>query len=258
MTENCKITTEEEENGLFEEFVDLTVRRDRLKKTCELLWIDYIKEFGDLIEENFKAQIEAIKAKKTIAYCQRLKNFGIPVLKVELENYLATTLDDYYAQLDYIRKVKDEPTSTVSEYEFYYVKKIYKRIAKLVHPDIHPDAFRIEGVKELWEKAKTAYECNDLKGLKEAEAVIADLIGKHSGERIAVDIPEIEQKIAELEDEIREIISTDPYKFKYLLGDEELMEEKRQSLRESIEDTRKYVRELQEIIEQFEITEVIN
>ena len=113
-------------------------------------------------------------------------------------------------------------------------------------------------MKELWEKAKTAYECNDLKGLKEAEAVIADLIGKHSGERIAIDIPEIEQKIAELEDEIREIISTDPYKFKYLLGDEELMEEKRQSLRESIEDTRKYVRELQEIIEQFEITEVIN
>lgn len=245
-------------NELFDEFVDLTVKRDRLKKERELIWIAYVRKFGDLIEEEFRLTIEAIKARKTIAYCQRAKYFGVPVVRAEMEYDLERELADYYEELNCLREAKDRKGVPVSDYEYFSIKKTYKKIAKLIHPDIYPEAFRIEGVKEQWEKAKNAYDCNDLNALKEAEAVVADLLEKHTGKTIAVEIPDIAQKITDLGNEINEIVTNDPYRYKYLLADEGLTEEKRQSLRESIEESRKYLGELQEMIGEFEITEVIN
>ena len=68
---------------------------------------------------------------------------------------------------------------------------------------------------------------------------------------LEIEIPDIEEKIRKLEDEIHQIISTDPYRFKELLDDKELVAAKKEDLQREIDEYTAYEKELQEILKTF-------
>lgn len=53
--------------------------------------------------------------------------------------------------------LRAKKSTTADDYAFEQSKKVYRRLAKMMHPDIHPEAMEIPELSELWERIKEAY-----------------------------------------------------------------------------------------------------
>ena len=58
------------ENGKYKKYEELLLKRDQLNKEAGAIHTLYIKEFGELLLEDFELKVECIKKKKQISYCQ--------------------------------------------------------------------------------------------------------------------------------------------------------------------------------------------
>ena len=241
-----------------EEYKTLIVRRDRLKKEQELIYLNYIRTFGELLEKRFSLKIECIKIKKMISYYQTAINKGEYIDKETIMRWIDCGLEEYYDELKQLIRIKDCKGDAVSEVEFYKIKKLYYKIAMKVHPDVNPELFKNQEVVELWGKVQSAYCRNDYKELKEAEVLLSGILKKYKDSELSVEIEDIENKIAEVQREILEIINTDPYRYKYLLNDDDAVEEYKMELKEEVCGYEEYLFELEEALKEIEGKESLN
>ncbi len=234
-------------------FKSLILKRDKLKKDEMNAYIEYVKTFGELLEKRFSLQIECIKNKKIISICQAKKNRGEEVIFLSpIEEEVNQELSEYYEELQTIGEISRGKKQSISEYEYMLIKKKYKRIAMSIHPDLHSDFANDLELMELWERVKTAYKCNDLQALEEAEILVAEYLKKH-GEEITLDIENIKEKIYKIEDEIEAIVSNDPYRYKFILDDNLAIERKKEELQSDIEEYEAYLEELLEKLSEFNL-----
>ena len=56
-------------DGQYQKYEELLLKRDQLNKDAGSIHTAYMKEFGELLLENFELKIDCIKKKKMIAYC---------------------------------------------------------------------------------------------------------------------------------------------------------------------------------------------
>ena len=127
------------ENASYSRYEELLTKRDELRKKAFQYYRAYIREFGDLMLEVFQIKIECIKKKKTIEFYQRALNQGSVIDRDALDDYLVKELAEYQKQLNDM--IKDNEASkdfdTISEIELLKIKSIYRKLAKLIHPDIN-------------------------------------------------------------------------------------------------------------------------
>lgn len=231
----------------------LLLRRDSLKKDA-LHWQDeYIRVFGELIMEVYKQQVECIKLKKSIAFCQAERNHGNTPDKEKLDDYISGIMSGYYEQL---RSMVDEnkackEAKSVPEYDVLRIKKIYRDIAKKLHPDISPLTAQYPELMELWYRMVSAYNCNSLNETEEVAALINSFLERNGEEHFEMTIPNVTERITALEAEIQDIVTTAPYNYRELLCDQKLVEEKKQSLNEELETYSDYADKLQTILDEF-------
>ncbi|MDD6926783.1 MAG: hypothetical protein PUJ49_02840 [bacterium] len=248
---------EEIEKSLMQTYADLIVVRDEERKKAEIFYESFVRKFGELIEEEFRASLEVIKLKAAISFCQKRVNSDMKIVRSELNDYVALISDAYDFELDEIRRIKEEKTQTISNYEVRLIRKSYKRIAMMVHPDLFPEAFANEKIAELWEKAKEAYASNRFEDIKEAEIAIRRLLDKQ------LDLEDLspadaDEKIEKIAEEIHTIKTTKPYTYGELLSDDEAVEKEREKLKGKIAEHKKYAEMLEAEIEKFEISEDAN
>ena len=77
-----------------------------------------------------------------------------------------------------------------------------------------------------------------------AAAALAD----RGGTEWKVEVPDLEEKIAALEEEIAMITDTNPYQYKFLLDDPEAVSEKADAMQEEIRQYREYDAKLDEML----------
>lgn len=234
----------------FDRYEELLLRRENLKKEAFRWEREYVRVFGDRILKLFEMKLECIRKKKTISFCQVAANHGEHVNQEDLQKYLAEEMAAYQAQLEAMIEDNEAAKDVyeVSENDVLEIKKIYRRLAKQLHPDINSKASEIAELRELWERISIAYKCNQLKDMKELE-VIALAALKASGEgKIEVEIPNIAEKIAEVEAEIESIRNTDPYMYKFILTDDDAVQEKNEILDEEYASYKEYSGQLDEIL----------
>ena len=238
------------ENQRYDEYESLLLERDQLLKEAGQMWTVYTQIFGQLIAEDYEMKLECIKRKKMIAYYQNAINHGGQVDQDAMKEYLDKEMSSYYENLkrliDDNNRCKDAGTST--EYEVQRSKTIYRRIAKLVHPDINPATDKNEYLSELWARVVLAYGKNSIKELTELEVLIRKALKEQGQENVKIDIPDIEDKIDALKKEINEIKSTDPYQYKYLLDDDEAVAEKKKALEDDLKNYTAYRDQLDQVI----------
>lgn len=239
-------------------YKNLLLRKDFLKKESEIAWLEYVRKFGNLIEELLKIKIECISLKKKIAYCQARQNRNEKIFLSEMESEIEAELTDYYEELEKMQFVKNSKSTPISNYELLQIKKLYRKIAMMIHPDLHPELFDKFEIAELWNKAKNAYIANNYEELKETEFLIVQAIKKYSHTEEIFEIKNIDEKIEKLRKEIEKIISSDPYQYKFLLENADLIEEEINSIKNETEQYRQYIDELNEIFSNFTITEILN
>ena len=157
---------------------------------------------------------------------------------------------EYYANLQRMLKENEEANNagTSTPYEVERAKTLYRRLAKLIHPDINPETDHSEDLLELWNRILIAYHHNDVKQLSELEVLVRKVLKELGADEVRVDIPDIEEKIDEVRVEIDQITHSEPYSLKYLVEDEEASEKKKAELQEELETYQKYHRELNNII----------
>lgn len=247
-------------NTELERYKELLLKKESLIKESRIYENNYIREFGDLINESFKVKLKCIEKKKIISYCQKLINKGIKPNKVDIDKMIEDTMKDYYKTLkELLSATKNaKKGSVISEYQVKQIKDIYYRIAKLIHPDMNPSLQDDEKIKELWERVQIAYRCNNLKDIEELEVLVNNYLKDINYSYKDTHIPNINEKIIKLNEEINKIITSDPYEYKYLLTDVEAIKEKKNILEEEIKDYITYSKKLDKVINSLKIERILS
>lgn len=94
---------------------------------------------------------------------------------------------------------------------------------KQIHPNINPMVADSEELQSLWQRTVIAYNWNDLRLLEELEVLVGKALESVTDGKIEIEIPDIEEKISELEQEIQRIMETDPYQYSFCLATKRLL-----------------------------------
>ena len=235
-------------NGDYTRYEELMLQKEELEKEADYCQIAYIREFGELITKAFELKVDCIALKKEIALYIAAKNSGKTVTAQEVAEYLKKHMTAYRQELDRMLKEKEEAKKTepISSYAAAQVKTIYRRLAKMLHPDISPLTGNYPQLGELFNRVIIAYKCNDLKELQKLEVLIKKQLDDNGIENFAMVIPDITERIIELENDIDFIVNSEPYAYKKLLFDADAVEKKKQELNAEIKEYTDYKNELSE------------
>ena len=178
-------------NSSYSEYESLLLRRDKLKKEAFAYDKEYIRVFGDKILKAFEKKIACIRKKKEISFCQTVFNHGGVLDQVELEEFLEKELKEYNEQLEQLVEENSnaKKASLVSEIDLLEIKKLYRKLTKQIHPDINPKTAETPELLELWNRIVLAYDCNNLKDMKELEVLVAEAIESLGIGKIEIEIP---------------------------------------------------------------------
>ena len=235
-------------SGDYERYEELTLKKDQYEKEADIYESAYTREFGELINEGFKLRIDCIALKKEINVYVRAKNRGETVDPAEVAKYIEQQMAGYRDELDdMIRRHKQsQQGKVISEYEYKQIKALYRKLAKILHPDISPLIQDYPQFGELFNQVIRAYKLNDLKGLQALEVIINKEMEDNGIEGFNVVIDDIEDRIEELERDIADIINSAPYNYKYILDNDDAIKEKKEELQSEIDEYTKYKAELEE------------
>lgn len=241
----------------FEAYQILVMQKENLKKEAIRWEKEYYRVYGDLIKKAFTLKIECISLKKQISYCQSKFNNGEKIQKSELISYIDDYLSEYNSELNRLIDIIEDANaikSKISLVDYNELKSVYRRIVKKIHPDLNPKLFEREEVKDLWDKVEAAYIANDLDELKGLEILVSLITDSDVSE---LDIKDIQDRIADIKDEIHTIITTKPYIYKDMVNDQEAIIKKKEELNSEIEEYQKYKAELETILKTFDIEDDI-
>ncbi|MBR5349168.1 MAG: hypothetical protein IK125_08035 [Lachnospiraceae bacterium] len=230
-----------EDKDLYDDYTELLVQKDQLEKEAVSYQIAYTQEFGELICANFELKIQCIKVKKSISYCRRRLNRGLAVDPAKMDEEIEREMKAYYLQRDELQKdyAEAKKAGMTDGITYMRAKKIYRRLAKLLHPDINEKTQQNAELSDLWLRIVKAYHMNDAQKLEE--------LGADSFER---DYSDLEERIEKVEREIDAIISTEPYTYKEILEDEEKIKELRNTLQAEHDDFEQYLATLKHALEE--------
>ncbi len=238
-------------NTKYDEYEELLLERDQVSREADQILRAYIRQFGSLITDGYREWLECVKRKETVVYYRNALNHGRAIDPQAMQKYLEREMAEYYSELrEMLNDLENcRKARTNTAYEVQRSKTLYRRLARLIHPDIFPETDRNDCLRELWARIVDAYERSDVKALSELEVLVRKVLADFSSGEIQIDIPDIEAKIDELKAEIEEIMHTEPYIFKYFLEDEKASEEKERELVDELEHWQKYKEELDGDIE---------
>lgn len=234
-------------NGDYGRYEELLLQRDQLEKEAFGYQQAYTREFGDLTVEAFQLKIDCISLKKSISFCIAAKNRGEEADVSQLTDYLAAQMAVYRKQLEDMIAERDaaQKGKPISVYEVGEIKKIYRRIAKLLHPDISTLTVDYPKLGELFGRVMIAYQCNDLQELRDLEVLINKVLADNGVGSVNIVIPDIANRILDLENEIGQILGTEPYLYKELLSDAFRTQEKKDELSKEIIEYKAYKAQLE-------------
>ena len=136
--------------------------------------------------------------------------------------------------------------TSVSALEVKEIKAIYRKIARQLHPDMSPVTQEHPELGELWEQASIAYKCNDLKTLHEIDFLVQQALSQLGVSDAAIVVPDIAEKIAELEEEIHRIITTEPYSYKLVLDDPDEITDRKKAYETELTQYKEYETQLRQ------------
>ena len=237
---------------------EVLMKRENLRKEGHQSYVRYLQIFGELMTESFRKKIECIRKKKMIAFCQRCLNQGIDINSIELNDFIRTEMHTYEEQLkEMIREAKNAAEArTLSAFEIRKIKEIYYRLAHKIHPDMRPELADNKHLMDYWNRIVIVYQNNQLGELEELEALVNSCLSDIDGKSEDIQIENIDKKIEQLEKEIERIISTTPYTYRFLLEDENKVEQKKEELQNEIREYDQYSAELEGILKKFPIKEM--
>ena len=233
-------------DGRIQEYEELLLRRDQILKECDSIVIAYTREYGELVQRSFELKIDCIKSKKSIAYCQRQINRGLNIDSEAMNAMIGREMAAYY---DELREIVDQNNrakgaESIGEYRMQRAKKLYRRLAKKLHPDINTQTSENEILRDLWTRIVFAYRMSDIEALEDLEAMVRKVMEDLGEDGFEYDTTNLNERIERLEAQIADILATEPYTYREILRDDEKRAAKKKELDREITEYEKYLTEL--------------
>lgn len=234
-------------DSIQERYEKLVWKKMEYQKKALSYQITYQKNFGDFLLENYKLQILVIELKKKIAFCQRKVNQGKKIILEELKAYISEEMALYQEELEqFIKEINSSKLAKkINSSEAQAIKKLYRNIAKSLHPDLHPEFEGNDYLKTLWLETLSAYERNDLESLEEVAVIMNQFFANHEIHPIPLDLAHLEEKCMAIEKEIITIMNTNPYLYKKIVEDDQEMEKHRQEFKREKKGLEEYREQLE-------------
>ena len=239
-----------ERDELFARYEDLLLKKEQYIKDAESYRIAYIKAFGELTADVFKAKIECIRLKKNIAFCQKALNMGKKINAKAMEEAAELEMKVYNAELRQIlQENKEAEEAKYSDrFDVTLGKKIYHRLAKKLHPDINKMTEKDPRLAELWNEIMMAYHMNNVERLEELEVLVNKAMKDLGEEAVVIDYTDLEDRIEALELRINLILRDKPYTYGEFLDDEEKVKAKKEEMRKELKEYEDYALQLEEVL----------
>lgn len=239
--------------GDYDRYEALLLQREQLEKQADAFQREYTREFGGLMVEVFQVKVDCIALKKSIAFYVAARNRGETADPAGLAAYLAVHMAAYRQQLEELIAQRDAAQLSgrlLAPHEMGEIKRLYRRLAKLLHPDLSPLTREVPELAELFRQVQIAYHCNDLEELQELEVLINSTLKRCGIDRAQLVIPDLPRRILALEEKIQQILTTEPYLYKDLLADVFQMQEKREALQTELQTCLAYRAQLEQQLQE--------
>ena len=229
------------QEDLYKRYVRLLLEKEKIVKTNFQVQQRFIELFGDLRLEMLKVEIEIAKIKKEMEYLVRKKNRNESYDLEEMDDFVSQALEGMKAQYERMKEEQAQLKNKkmLSQEEVKEVKRLYRRLGKLVHPDLNPHQTKEQ--KELWHQLQKAYRNNDLAWLRELNVLIVLKTKGHE----EVEIEDLEDKIEAVREEIALLKEEDLYQMRELVFDEEWIDAYKEQYERERSDFEVYLRSLQ-------------
>lgn len=216
----------------------LLLERDELQFViCKNIEMEYMMELGGLEYKAYEAQCTALRLKRKIELIQAKRNRQEKILLYVIEEMLDDEFAEYQRHLnEQISKMNDalerRKAKKLSDEESKEIKKLYRKVVRVLHPDINPDAS--EAQIRLFDNAVSAYKNGDLNALRIIHGMVGNDTVPEQHENVMTQLAEEKKRLQDvmksIQEETDEIKSDYPYTMKELLEDEEKRKQQKQEL----------------------------
>lgn len=216
----------------------LLLERDELQFViCKNIETEYMLKLGGIEYKAYEAQCAALRLKRKIELIQAKKNRQEKINISAIEKTLDDEFAEYQKQLDaQINKMNEALRQSqlehLSDEDNKELKKLYRKIVKVLHPDLNPEIS--DAQLQLFNNAVAAYKNGDLRTLR----IIAEMVGenalpeqqKDAMTQLLEDKKRLQELLKNIRDSIEKIKSEYPYIMKNIIEDAEKTAQKKQEL----------------------------
>jgi hypothetical protein len=221
----------------------LILERDHLRASvCANLEMQYLLLFGQIECDIYKLSVEYRRLRRKKQLLQAAINRQEPIHEDQIERVLEEEMAVYREALKEKQQKLDwartrEQGSFLSEEDVRELKKKYRAIVKVLHPDINPDAeeWQIRLLQEAVEDYRNGNlaHIRDIYLLVETMAPREDPEDERSRETLLQErLEQIESRLEAVRYDIGKIKNSWPYVLKDVIGNEEWKANKRKELEE--------------------------
>lgn len=250
----------EEVEKLRTELSMLLLERDELQFiVCKNIETEYMLRLGGIEYRVYEAECTVLRLKRKIELIQAKKNRQEKVIISVIEETLDNEFDEYKKQLDeQISKMNEalarSKAEALSPEDNKELKRIYRKIVKILHPDINPDT--TDSQIKLFDNAVSAYKNGDLETLRIIGEMIvgapAHEMGRNAMSQLAEERDRLLNMVMSVRESIDKIKTAYPYTMKDIIEDEERIKKKKLELESILEQNNEllllYKEKLEEIL----------
>lgn len=227
----------------------LVLQRDELKYViCKNIETKYMLELGNLEYSLYQSECIIMRLKRKVELIQMRINRQEKIDVSAIDKLLDEQFREYQQKLEEkIKKMNEaierDNGEVLTEQQAKELKKLYRAIVKALHPDLNPNVTK-QQIK-LFQNAVTAYKNGDLQTLRIINEMISNNHSEDDNtdniEKMRNELIRLDRMISSINGDIEKIKSEYPYTMKDILFDKEQLNQRKQELKDNIDQCNELV-----------------
>ena len=221
----------------------LVLQRDELKYViCKNIETKNMLELGNLEYRLYQSECIIMRLKRKVELIQMRINRQEKIDVSAIDKLLDEQFREYQQKLEEKIKKMNEAIErnngeVLTEQQVKELKKLYRAIVKALHPDLNPNVTK-QQIK-LFQNAVTAYKNGDLQTLRIINEMISNNHSEDDNtdniEKMRNELIRLDRMISSINGDVEKIKSEYPYTMKDILFDKEQLNQKKQELKDNID-----------------------